>query len=52
MESDTCQHKADCNKDMNKEKDLVYLVTVVISTLSMMYGWLYYTSMKNSSHKI
>ena len=29
-------------KDMNKEKDLVYLVTVVRSTLSMMSGWLYF----------
>ena len=29
-------------KDMNKEKDFVYLVTVVRSTLSMMFGWLYF----------
>ena len=32
--------KADINKEMNKEKDFVYLVTVVKSTLSMMFGWL------------
>ena len=28
-------------KDMNKERDFSYLVTVVRSTLSMMFGWLY-----------
>ena len=29
-------------KDMNKEKDLVCLVSFVRSTLSMMFGWLYF----------
>ena len=29
-------------KDMNNEKDFVYLVTVARSTLSMMFGWLYF----------
>ena len=28
-----------CN-DINKEKDFVYLVTVVRATLPMMFGWL------------
>ena len=28
------------SKDMNKEKDFVYLVTVVRSALSMMIDWL------------
>ena len=29
-------------KDMNKEKDFVYLATVARITLSMMFGWLYF----------
>ena len=35
-------------KDMNKEKDFVYFVTVVRSTHSMMFGWLY----SYESHKV
>ena len=31
---------------MNKEKDLVYLVSFVRSTLSMMFGWLYFYEKK------
>ena len=30
------------SKDMNKEKNFASLVTVVRSTLSMMFGWLYF----------
>ena len=36
-------------KDMNKENDFVYLVTVVRSTLSMMFGWLHFCK---KSHRI
>ena len=37
-------------KDMNMEKDFVYLVTVVKSTLSMILVGC--TNLKNKSHKI
>ena len=49
IQKNNIHHTIIRKQGMNKEKDFVYHVTAVRSTLSMMFGWMY--SYENKSHK-